>query len=133
MKSFDTNVAIRLLIMDDPAQCERAARAFRQAMEDGGAFFSATVLVETAWVLRCAFKLDRIATGRAIRNLINTAGVTIERDAIVRRALDAFEVGQADFSDYFILESSREAGAVPVITFDERFARNSDVELVQRE
>ncbi len=30
MKSFDTNVAVRLIVEDEPKQCERAARAFRQ-------------------------------------------------------------------------------------------------------
>jgi predicted nucleic-acid-binding protein len=50
--------------------------------------------------------------------------------AIVRRAIVAFEAGPADFSDYFIRESSREASALPVLTFDERFARGADVELV---
>ncbi len=56
--------------------------------------------------------------------------MTVEHDTIVRRALAAYEAGSADFSDYFILESSRDAGALPVVTFDERFARHSDVELV---
>ena len=46
MKSFDTNVAVRLVVEDDPAQCERAGRAFREAVDEGGVFFSATVLVE---------------------------------------------------------------------------------------
>lgn len=45
MKSFDTNVAVRLLVEDDPAQCERAVRAFRQAVAGGGVLLSATVLV----------------------------------------------------------------------------------------
>ena len=54
MKSFDTNVAVRLLVEDDPAQCVRAERAFRRAVDEGGAFFSATVLIEVAWVLRVA-------------------------------------------------------------------------------
>lgn len=41
-----------------------------------------------------------------------------------------FAAGSADFSDYVILEASREADALPVLTFDERFARAAGVELV---
>jgi predicted nucleic-acid-binding protein len=130
MTSFDTNVAVRLVVEDEPAQCERAARAFRRAIAGGGAFFSATVLVEVAWVRRVACKLDRATIAAGLRKLVDTAGVTVEHDAIVRRALLAFETGPADFSDYFICESSREANALPVLTFDERFARSTDVELV---
>jgi len=29
VKSFDTNVVLRLVVEDDPAQCERAGRVFR--------------------------------------------------------------------------------------------------------
>ena len=130
MKSFDTNVAVRLVVEDDPAQCERAERAFRRALAEGGVFFSATVLVEVAWVLRVACKQDRATIAAALRKLVSATGVTVEHDAIVRRAIVAFETGPADFSDYLIRESSREASALPVLTFDERFARGADVELV---
>jgi predicted nucleic-acid-binding protein len=130
VRSFDTNVAVRLLVEDDPAQCVRAERAFRRAVDDGGAFFSATVLIEVTWVLRVACKLDRAAIADALRKLVTSTGVMVEHDAIVRRAIDAFDSGTADFSDYFIYESSKEAGALPVVTFDKNFAREAGVELV---
>lgn len=132
MTSFDTNVVVRLVVEDDPEQCERAGIAFRRCVSEGGVFFSATVLVEVAWVLRVACKLDRAAIAAALRRLVGSAGVTVEHDAIVRRAISAFEVGPADFSDYVILESSREANALPVMTFDERFARSAGVESVKQ-
>ncbi len=101
MRSFDTNVAVRLVVEDDAAQCERAEGAFRQALAEGGAFFSATVLVEVAWVLRGACKQDRATIAAALRRLVDAEGVTVEHVAIVRRAILAFEAGAADFSDYF--------------------------------
>lgn len=52
MKSFDTNIIVRLVVKDDPAQCALAERALRDAISSGGAFITATALVETAWVLR---------------------------------------------------------------------------------
>jgi predicted nucleic-acid-binding protein len=54
MKSFDTNVVVRLIVKDDPEQCERAEQAWRRAIAEDGAFLSATVLVEVVWVLRAA-------------------------------------------------------------------------------
>jgi predicted nucleic-acid-binding protein len=56
--------------------------------------------------------------------------VTVEHEAIVRRAIDSFEGGTADFSDYIILECSRQANARPVLTFVQRFAREADVQMV---
>ncbi|MCC6558790.1 MAG: hypothetical protein IT372_38145 [Polyangiaceae bacterium] len=115
MKSFDTNVAVRLVVEDDPAQCERAERAFRRAIAEGGVFFSATVLVEVAWVLRVACKQDRATIAAALRKLVGAAGVTVEHDAIVRRAITSFEAGPADFFGLFhprvVPRSERPPGA----------------------
>jgi predicted nucleic-acid-binding protein len=55
-----------------------------------------------------------------------------EHDAIVRRAIDAFDSGTADFSDYFIHESSKEAGALRVLTFDKNFAREAGVDSAKK-
>jgi predicted nucleic-acid-binding protein len=57
-------------------------------------------------------------------------GVVVEHETTMRRAIDRFERGSADFADYVILESSREASALPVLTFDQRLARETDVELI---
>ena len=46
------------------------------------------------------------------------------------RALAAFEAGAADFADYFILESARRDGALPLHTFDERLSRSDGAKLV---
>ena len=65
------------------------------------------------------------------RRLVDSRGVTVEHETIVRRAIDSFAAGTADFSDHVILESSRQASALPVLTFDQRFARDdAHVELV---
>lgn len=130
MKSFDTNVVVRLLVNDDPDQCERAGKAFREAVTEGRVFLSTTVLVEVTWVLRVSYKLNRATVTGALRRLIDAERVTVENEESVRRALDSFEAGAADFSDYIILESSRQVNALPVLTFDERFGREGDVVLV---
>jgi predicted nucleic-acid-binding protein len=81
------------------------------------------VLVELAWVLRVAAKFDRSAIAAALESLCNAQGVSVEEEQRVRRAIARFKVGAADFSDCLILEAARDAGALPVSTFDERFAR----------
>jgi predicted nucleic-acid-binding protein len=56
--------------------------------------------------------------------------VQVENEETTLAALAAFETGSADFADYFILESARRAGTLPLRTFDERLSRMEDVELV---
>lgn len=133
METFDTNVVLRIVYRDDPSQADRASRAWRKAIGAGGVFLTTTVLTELAWVLRVAAKFERSAITHALLSLCDSEGVTVEHDARVRRALERFEGGSSDFSDCLVLEAARDAGALPVVTFDERFARDVGVELVAAE
>lgn len=130
MEAFDTNVVVRLCVRDDEEQYRRAEPLFRRATAGGGAWLSSVVLVEVAWVLRVAYKFDRPTVAATLRNLIAIEGVHLEDDATTRLALAAFEAGSADFADYFILESARRGGALPLHTFDERLSKADGVELV---
>lgn len=130
MRSVDTNVVVRLLVKDDAAQTQMAEETWEDLLTSGGVFLSKVVLVEVAWVVRVSYRFDRATIAQALRRLIDIDGVVVEHDPALRRALDRFEGGSADFSDYVILESSRDASALPVLTFDERFAREAEVQVV---
>jgi predicted nucleic-acid-binding protein len=96
--------------------------------EVGGAFIPELILIELVWVLARAYKFDRARVAGEVERLIATVGLAIENEDIVIAALGAFREGTADFSDHVVLEHARRAGATPVRTFDERFAREADVE-----
>jgi predicted nucleic-acid-binding protein len=130
VETFDTNVLVRLLVVDDPDQCNRAERAWRDAADHSGIYLPLVVLVELVWVLRIAYKFQRPTVVDSLRRLLGSQGVTVERESIVLAALRQYESGTADFSDYVILESARRGDALPVRTFDERFARSNLVELL---
>ncbi len=82
------------------------------------------------WVLARSYKFERARVAAEVERLIATAGLAIENDDVVLAALEAFRQGAADFSDYVVVEHARRAGATPVRTFDERFGREADVELL---
>lgn len=130
MEAFDTNVIVRLCVRDDEAQYERAEALFRRATAGAGAWLSSVVIAEVAWVLRVAYKFDRATSAATLRRLIAIDGVRLEDEATTRAALAAFESGSADFADYFILESARRAGALPLHTFDERLSKADGAKLV---
>lgn len=96
----------------------------------GGALLTTTVLVELAWVLRVAAKLDHSAIVAAIRRLCDAQGVTVEAEPRVRRALARFEAGRADFADYLLLEAAADAAALPVVTFDRDLASELGAKLL---
>jgi predicted nucleic-acid-binding protein len=126
VEAFDTNVIVR----DDDEQYRRAELIFRRATAGPGVWLASVVLVEVVWVLRVAYKFDRAASAASLRRLIDTDGVRVEDGATTRLALAAFEAGAADFADYFILESARRDGALPLHTFDERLSRSDGAKLV---
>jgi predicted nucleic-acid-binding protein len=130
VEAFDTNVVVRLLVRDDEEQYRRTELIFRLATAGAGVWLSSVVLVEVAWVLRVAYKFDRATTAASLRRLMDTDGVQVEDGPTTRLALAAFEAGAADFADYFILESARRDGALPLHTFDERLSRSDGVKLV---
>ncbi|HEX5099341.1 MAG TPA: type II toxin-antitoxin system VapC family toxin [Polyangiaceae bacterium] len=131
VEAFDTNVVVRLLVRDDEVQCQRAERALQQAVAAGGAWISSVVMVETSWVLRVAYKFDRATIAAALRRLQSSEDIHLEDEPAVLRALSQFEIGPADFADYFILDAARVARALPLHTFDERLARADGAMRVQ--
>lgn len=88
------------------------------------------MLVELTWVLRVAYKFDRLTVVGALRRLMTSEGIIVENAATMLSALNHFEQGPADCSDYVILETARRSGSLPVRTFDERLARASGAELI---
>lgn len=131
METFDTNVVVRLMVEDDEEQSRKAEAVWRAALAEGGVLLTKIVLVETVWVLRSAYRFDNQTTARALQRLLAVDGVRIEDERVVRQALTLFEGGPADFADYVILESARQDGALPVITFDRKFAQVDEVEIAQ--
>jgi predicted nucleic-acid-binding protein len=130
VEAFDTNVIVRLLVRDDDEQYRRAELIFRRATAGQGVWLASIVLVEVVWVLSVAYKFDRATTAASLRRLIDTDGVHVEDGPTTHLVLAAFEAGAADFADYFILESARRDGALPLHTFDERLSRSDGAKLV---
>jgi predicted nucleic-acid-binding protein len=58
VETSDTNVVVRLAVHDDEIQSRDAEIAWRRALATGGVFLPKVVLVETAWVLRAAYRFD---------------------------------------------------------------------------
>ena len=126
MKTLDTNVVVRLLIGDDPQQTPIAERAFLEAIASGGVYLPDVVLAEVAWVLR-GYDLGRYERYALLERLVRTRGVVVDDIDAVIEALDQFRQG-GDLADQLILARAASANAMPVLSFDKRFAEQQGVE-----
>ncbi|MBI1181620.1 MAG: PIN domain-containing protein [Alphaproteobacteria bacterium] len=124
MIGLDTNVVLRLLTDDDPAQVA-AARALLQSVGEAPDAFHIdhVVLAECAWALRAAYAFDRQLIADGIRALTDVVSFDIEDRDVVLDALAAYESGLADFSDCLIAARNVRAGCAYTATFDRRASR----------
>lgn len=101
MTGVDTNVVVRLLVRDDEAQAQRARRLFAA----GAVYVPKTVLLETEWVLRYTYELEREAVADGLDRICRMIGVTVEDGAAVREAIAWHRKG-LDFADALHIASS---------------------------
>ncbi len=118
MIALDTNVVVRILVNDDPGQAKRAVAL----LESDAVFLPRTVLLETEWVLRYAYDLDRAVAGVALRKFLGLKNVVAEASTSVVAALDLYDAGM-DFADALHLTAS--GGAESFASFDADLARHA--------
>lgn len=117
-RAVDTNVLVRILADNGSEQ----AKAARELLLEGTLVVSSTVLLETEWVLRSRFKLDREVRSGLLGGLLKLGTVEVEGRSVVQRALSGFAAGM-DFADALHLAGSGECDEL--VTFDRDFARRA--------
>lgn len=123
MIALDTNVLIRYLTNDEPAQAEKARACIERAIREGTpVFIGVVVLCELAWVLRSSYKFPKQEIVSVLAAILSCRDFAIESRGRIRAALDAYRNGRGDFSDYLIGFVARDAGAAETVTFDRRLA-----------
>jgi len=118
MIATDTNVLVRLVTGDDPAQTQRAAELFARE----SILIPKTVLLETEWVLRYSYELPPTVILAAFRKVLGLPQVTAEGGATLVEALAQYGEGM-DFADALHLASVCDADAFA--TFDIRLKKRA--------
>lgn len=109
----DTNVLIRAAVQDDLPQARRAAKLLADADLIA---VPVPVLCELVWVLRRGYKKSAADVSDAIRRLMRTANVAMNRPA-VEAGLSALDAG-GDFADGVIAYEGEWLGAEEFVSFD---------------
>ncbi|WP_017741655.1 type II toxin-antitoxin system VapC family toxin [Scytonema hofmannii] len=73
MDAVDTNIIVRLLTQDDELQYQKSLEIFQMK----NIFIPDTVIIETEWVLRYAYKFKRDEICRALRKLFSLSNVNL--------------------------------------------------------
>jgi predicted nucleic-acid-binding protein len=111
----DTNILLRAVLADDEGQQEAALEALKSA---DSVAVSAHALREFAWVLERSYGAPRREIAEAIRRLMDTGNVVLNRPA-VEAGLRQLEAG-GDFADGVIAFEGRELGGETFVSFDKR-------------
>lgn len=118
MIAVDTNLIIRLLTKDDPAQAKRAAKT----MESDEIHIPKTVMLEAEWVLRHAYGIGKESIISSFQKMMGLSNVHIEDQQTVFQAISWYESG-LDFADALHLASSVKADKFA--TFDKAFIKKA--------
>jgi predicted nucleic-acid-binding protein len=126
MKGLDTNVLVRYLTQDDPAQARKA-----NALIDGAArrgerlHLDIVVLCELAWVLLSAYHVTRDTVAATLARLLEVRQFSIEDRDLLRQAVESYQEMGGDFADYAVGLRNQRAGCSTTVTFDRRLHRHA--------
>jgi predicted nucleic-acid-binding protein len=119
MIGIDTHVLLRLVVRDDPAQGQAAARLLTEVEARGEPVRVALItLAEAAWVLQRRYRYSRTALREAISLILAANPLLVEHADLVEHALRVHEQSKADFADILIGLLNRQAGCRTTYSFD---------------
>lgn len=118
MVAVDTNILVRLLTQDDESQLRKS----REIFLNQDVFIPDTVILETEWVLRFAYKLKPADICEALRKLFGLPNVHLANPSLIAQVLQWHETG-LDFADAFHLACSQHC--TELYTFDDKFVNRA--------
>ncbi|WP_310461032.1 type II toxin-antitoxin system VapC family toxin [Sphaerotilus sp.] len=113
--AVDTNVLVRAVVQDDPVQAGIAAKVLTEAELIAVAL---PCLCEFVWVLRRVYGFQPADAATAIRALLATANVEVNRPA-AEAGLAVLEAG-GDFADGVIAHEGAWLGGETFVSFDRK-------------
>jgi len=116
--AIDTNIVVRFLTEDDPMQFKQAAKLFNEAE----LFIPDSVILETEWVLRFAYRFSPAEIVSAFRKLLGLPSIHVDNNGKIAKVLEWHEHG-LDFADAFHLANSDILSEL--ITFDSKFVQRA--------
>ncbi len=118
MVAIDTNIIVRFLTRDHAAQYKKVYRIFNEQE----IFIPDSVILETEWVLRYAYKSKPEEICDAFTRLFGLKNVNLSNPYLTAQAINWHSEG-LDFSDAIHLANSQQCERL--YSFDSKFVKQS--------
>ena len=118
MIAIDTNILVRLITQDNESQYQLSLELFKSQQ----IFIPDTVILETEWVLRFAYKIKPKEICQAFRKVFGLPNVYVTNEDLILQIIEWHEQG-LDFADAFHLAASHHC--LEFYTFDEKLIKKS--------
>ncbi|MGH2935780.1 MAG: PIN domain-containing protein [Gaiellaceae bacterium] len=121
MSAFlDTNVLIRHLTGDPPAQARRATAFLRRADE---LLLPDLIVAEVVYVLESFYEVERERVAELVRAVIGFPAIAVADEPLLLRALEVYEVERPDFAEAYLVASAEASGVETIASFDREIDR----------
>jgi len=133
MMGLDTNVLVRYILQDDPAQSAAATTFIESACTAvTPGFVCHIVLVELVWVLEQGYGYNKEAIVNVLKQISTTAELALETPHLVRQTILTFEHSNAGYADCLLSTINHHYGCDVTITFDKKAAKLADFRLLAK-
>ncbi len=116
----DTNVLVRHLTGDPPAQAVRATRYLQRADE---LLLPDLILAEVAYVLESFYETPRAQVAETLRAVLAFPAVRVADAELLQRAVEVYDIHRLDFADAYLVASAERTGIGVVASFDRAIER----------
>lgn len=131
MIALDTNILVRFVTADDPAQHGVAKRLLARLTSEDQAFVGREVALELVWVLERGYRFGRAEIVEAMEGLLRAPELHFEQADDLVVALERYRGSRRDVADLLIVAAARRAEALPLMTFDRGAAAIAGVHLLE--
>lgn len=125
MIGLDTNVVVRYIVQDDPAQSRVASRLIESLTPEAAGFVSIVTLAEITWVLDTAYGARREQIADVVESLLQTQTLVVQLAEIAWKALANYRKGTADYADCLIERLGAAHDCEATYTFDKVAVRDA--------
>lgn len=124
----DTNILIRHLTGDPPAQARRATTFLAQAEE---LLLPDLIVAEVVYVLESFYEVERLRVAELMRAIVGFPAIVVVDEPLLLRALEVYEVDRLDFAEAYLVASAEASAVQTIASFDRSIDRVGTVERVE--